>query len=151
MGPGRKYRNARWLPRLSIIIFILAPFVLLLFSSSSYAASPRTNYLLYCSGCHRVNGEGKPPNVPTLISELGRMVSVPEMRSYLLRIPGALQAPLSDEDLADVVNWMLREFNSDTLPENFQELTTMEVTAARKNALLDPIKYRTEYWKAYEN
>ena len=149
-GQRKKYRSVRWLPSLSTIIFAMTPVIVLLFSSSIYAASPRTNYLLYCSGCHRVNGEGKPPNVPTLISELGRMVSVKEMRSYLVRIPGALQAPLSDEELADVVNWLLREFNSDTLPENFQNFTTAEVTEGRRNALLDPIKYRTEHWKAYD-
>ena len=79
------------------------------------------------------------------------MLSVKEMRSYLVRIPGALQAPMSDEDLTDVVNWVLREFNADTLPENFQNLITAEVTEARKNPLLDPLKYRTEFWKAYEN
>ncbi len=149
-GQSKKYKSVRWLPSLSIIIFTLTPFFLLMFSSGIYAASPQTNYLLYCSGCHRVNGEGKPPNVPTLISELGRMLSVQEMRSYLVRIPGVLQAPLSDENLAGVVNWVLREFNSDTLPDNFQDFTAGEVTAARKNALLDPIKYRAEYWKAYE-
>ena len=79
------------------------------------------------------------------------MMSVQEMRSYLVRIPGASQAPLSDEDLAGVVNWLLKEFNSDTLPDNFRDLSTAEVTAARKNPLLDPVKYRTEHWKAYDN
>ena len=79
------------------------------------------------------------------------MLSVPEMRGYLVRIPGASQAPLSDEDLADVVNWVLEEFNSETLPENFQRLSTAEVSAARRNVLADPLKYRIKYWKAYEN
>ncbi len=78
-------------------------------------------------------------------------MSVQEMRSYLVRIPGSSQAPLSDEDLAGVVNWVLKEFNSDTLPDNFRNLSTAEVTAARKNPLLDPVKYRTEHWKAYDN
>ena len=134
------YRCARWWPNHPSLIFALTSIILLLFNSSMYAASPRINYLLNCSGCHRGNGEGKPPNVPTLISELGRMMSVQEMRSYLVRIPGASQAPLSDEDLAEVVNWVLKEFNSDTLPDNFRNLSTAEVTAARKNPLLDPVQ-----------
>lgn len=125
--------------------------ILLFISSSVQPASPRINYLLYCSGCHRVTGEGKPPNVPTLHDELGRMLSVPEMRSYLVRIPGATQAPLSDAELAGVVNWLLQEFNADTLPADFQNLSAEEVTEARKNALMDPIKYRTKYWKSYED
>ena len=115
------------------------------------AASPRTNFLLYCSGCHRPTGEGKPPNVPTLHQELGRMMSVPEMRAYLVQVPGSSQTPLSDADLAEVVNWVLTEFNGDTLPDDFEPLSTGEVSAARQHILADPLKYRIEYWKDYDH
>jgi len=124
--------------------------VLLSVNSSATAASPRINYLLYCTGCHAADGAGKPPNVPSLRDELGRMISVPEMRSYLVRIPGASQAPISDADLTDVINWLLHEFNSDTLPANFEEYTKEEVSTARKNILADPLKYRAEHWKTYD-
>lgn len=79
------------------------------------------------------------------------MLSAPEMRSYLVRVPGASQAPLSDADLADVMNWILEEFNADTLPKNFRQLTTAEVSAARANPLADPLKYRIQFWKNYDN
>lgn len=124
---------------------------LLLISGSLYAASPRINYLLHCSGCHGTGGAGAPPNVPTLHEELGSMLSVPQMRSYLVRVPGASQAPLSDADLADVINWILEEFNADTLPENFRLLTRAEVSEARSKPLADPLKYRIQFWKNYDN
>ena len=124
--------------------------VLLSLSSNAIAASPRINYLLYCTGCHAVDGAGKPPNVPTLRDELGRMIAVPEMRSYLVRIPGASHAPISDAVLTDVINWLLHEFNSDTLPANFEEYTLEEVSSARQNILADPLKYRAEHWKTYD-
>jgi len=117
--------------------------------NSAFAASPRTNYLLYCSGCHLVDGAGNPPNVPTLHHELGRMMSVPQMRSYLVRVPGASHTPLSDDELAAVVNWVLKEFNSETLPADFQPLSGAEVSQARRNILADPLKYRKEFWEAY--
>ncbi len=123
---------------------------LLIVSGPALGASPRTNYLLYCSGCHLVNGEGSPPNVPTLHNELGNMMAVQEMRSYLLRVPGASHTPLSDDDLAAVVNWVLSEFNGATLPANFQPINAGEVTEARQNILADPLKYRAEHWKVYE-
>jgi hypothetical protein len=125
-------------------------FVLLSLNSFVFAASPRINYLLYCTGCHAADGAGKPPNVPSLRDELGRMISVPEMRSYLVRIPGASQAPISDTDLTHVINWLLHEFNSDTLPANFEEYTVEEVSNARRNILADPLKYRAEHWKTYD-
>jgi len=115
------------------------------------AASARINYLLYCSGCHLPSGEGKAPNVPTLHNELGRMLSVSEMRSYLIRIPGASQAPISNAELAEVTNWILEEFNAQTLPENFQKYTAGEVRQAREMILADPLQHRTKYWKAYAN
>lgn len=129
------------------VFSLLALFCL---SSSLYGASPRINYLLYCTGCHAADGAGSPPNVPTLRDELGRMISVPEMRSYLVRIPGASQAPISDGDLTEVINWILHEFNADTLPQNFEEFTEQEVSKARSNILADPLKYRAEYWKTYD-
>ncbi len=127
----------------SVIILLLA------FSAASQAATPRTNYLLYCSGCHLVNGEGNHPNVPTLHGELGRMMTVPAMRDYLVQVPGAAQAPIDDEELTAVINWVLEQWNSDTLPENFNALTLDEVSAARKEILADPLRYRIENWKDY--
>jgi hypothetical protein len=72
------------------------------------------------------------------------------MRSYLVRIPGASQAPISDTDLTDVINWLLHKFNNDTLPANFEEYTVKEVSSARQNILADPLKYRAEHWKTYD-
>ena len=129
-------------------VFILV--ALFSLSVNVFAASPRINYLLYCTGCHAADGAGKPPNVPSLRDELGRMISVPEMRSYLVRIPGASQAPISDADLTDIINWLLREFNSNTLPANFEEYTIEEVSNARRNILADPLRYRSEHWKSYD-
>lgn len=121
-----------------------------LVSEASFAASPRVNYLLYCSGCHRPGGEGKPPNVPTLHDELGRMLEVEEMRGYLARVPGSAQAPINNEDLTAVLNWVLEEFNADTLPANFKKLSVTEVSEARAKILADPNKYRADFWQAYE-
>ena len=113
------------------------------------AADARTNYLLYCSGCHLVGGEGAPPNVPTLHQELGRMMQVPAMRSYLLRVPGAAHTPLDDAELAAVVNWILTEFNSDTLPADFQPISAEEARLARQHILADPLAYRRQHWQDY--
>jgi len=128
-------------------------FLALLFAlvtHSVFAASPRINYLLYCSGCHRPLGEGNPPNVPTLHNELGLMMSVQEMRGYLARVPGSAHAPITDAELADVLNWMLEQFNADTLPEDFKKLTVEEVTKAREESLADPNQYRADFWKPYD-
>ena len=112
-------------------------------------ADAEKNYLLHCSGCHLPNGVGDPPNAPSLRDTIGKIVATPEGRDYIIRVPGSAQTPMSDQQLADVLNWMLTEFNSTTLPENFEPLSAMEVSASRSNVLADPLKYRARFWPDY--
>ena len=116
---------------------------------AAVSATPRINYLLHCSGCHLPGGEGNPPNVPTLHQELGRMMRVAEMRTYVVRVPGSAYSSLSDEELTAVANWILEEFNAETLPADFEPLSTQEVTRARQNSLSNPLQYRIEHWRNY--
>lgn len=120
---------------------------LLLLAVSVAHADPRSNYLLHCSGCHRIDGNGVHPLVPSLHNVLGRIVALPNGRSYLVRVPGASQAPISDAQLAQVVNWILTEFNGTTLPKGFSPLTADEVGRARRQVLADPLKYREQLWR----
>lgn len=116
---------------------------------AAVSASPRINYLLHCSGCHLPGGQGNPPNVPTLHQELGRMMRVAEMRTYVVRVPGSAYSSLSDEELTAVANWILEEFNAETLPADFEPLSKEEVTRARQNSLSNPLQYRIEHWRNY--
>ena len=102
----------------------------------------RSNYLLACRGCHLADGSGVPPEVPSLRNALSQFATSPEGRNYLVRVPGASQSRLNDAQLAEVINWVLTEFNADTLPNDFQPFTATEVTSARKQILADPVKLR---------
>ncbi len=113
-------------------------------------ADTRTDYLLHCSGCHLPDGSGAPDDVPSLRDGLGWIVSVAKGRGYLVRVPGSSQALLNDAELAAVINWVLTEFNSATLADDFQPLTAAEVERARSNVLMDPLKYRAKLWRHYE-
>jgi len=109
-------------------------------------ADSRSDYLLHCGGCHRADGRGLPPSIPSLVGSLGYLAGIPEGRDYMARVPGAAQAPLSDEELAAVLNWVLWEFNAATLPEAFEPLGGAEVGASRSHVLADPLKRRSEIW-----
>jgi hypothetical protein len=80
--------------------------------------------------------------VPTLRDTLGNLVARPGGREYLVRVPGVLQSRLGDHALADVLNYVLTEFNRDTLPADFKPYTQKEVAAARQRILADPVAYR---------
>ena len=111
--------------------------------------TPRDAYLLHCGGCHLADGRSNPPEVPDLRDELGKIVAIPGGRDYLARVPGASQAPVTDEDLARILNWVLHRFNADSLPADFTPLTGEEVGRSRRNVLKDPLKHRAVLWERY--
>jgi hypothetical protein len=84
--------------------------VSLLAAATAHAGDPRVDYMLQCQGCHLADGSGAPGVVPDLRGSLGRFLRVPGGREYLVRVPGAAQSPLSDERLAALLDWMIREF-----------------------------------------
>lgn len=112
-------------------------------------ADPEVDYLLHCSGCHMPDGSGLDQVVPTLHDVIGRIVAEPEGRAYIVRVPGVSQAPISDEKLTDVINWMLAEFSSETLPDDFEPFTVSEVGRSRSQLLADPLKLRAELFPDY--
>ena len=116
--------------------------MLLLSAVVDAADDAHAKYLLHCRGCHLANGTGVPPDVPTLVDEIGRLVATPVGREYVVRVPGVSQSALDDAGLAVVLNWILETFNTDTLSADFRPYSAMEITEARKKVLADPLKYR---------
>jgi hypothetical protein len=121
--------------------FLLA---VLLAVTDTGLADPKTDYLLYCRGCHLRNGEAVPSaNVPSLHG-LGPLLASKAGRDYIIRVPGVTQNAMNDERLAAVLNWVLQEFNGRSLPDDFRPYTAAEVGEARARVLLDPGSYRAK-------
>ncbi len=115
--------------------FLLPSLSLVMFSSTA-AADARSDYLLHCSGCHLENGSSKILDVPDLRETYGFLSSFAAGREYLVRVPGAAYSPLSDAALAQVMNWMLENFElQQTSGSPFSE---EDVAAFRSNPLYNP-------------
>lgn len=106
------------------------------------AADPKSHYMIHCMGCHLADGSGKPPDVPAFDGQLGQFVETEAGRAYLVRVPGAAQSLINNEDLAAVINWMLYRYSMKTLPADFQPFTTEEVARHRIDILAKPIVLR---------
>lgn len=102
------------------------------------------NYLLFCAGCHRVEGTGVAGRVPPLRGALGRFLRVEGGRELLLRFPGVANSALSDAALADVMNWCLATFAGPERPADLLPYTAAEVRAARASPLLNIQRSRAE-------
>lgn len=124
---------------MSRLVLLAALFI----AAETGRADPGTDYLLYCRGCHLADGRSVPPEVPSL-HELARLLESDTGREYIIRVPGVSQTPMSDERLAAVLNWVVSEFNSTSVPEDFRPFSAAEVGEARKKVLPDPKGYRAE-------
>jgi mono/diheme cytochrome c family protein len=107
------------------------------------AESPRILYMLQCQGCHLADGAGAPGTVPSL-SRVGRFLTVKGGRAYLIRVPGSATSSLSDGELAEVLNWMVREFGPAAVAADFAPFDAGEVAAVRRPPLADVDSARRE-------
>jgi len=115
-----------------------------LFAAAARAEDPRIDYMLQCQGCHRPDGSGSPGAVPDLRGSLGRFLAVPGRRAYLVRVPGAAQSLLSDQRLAALLDWMIREFGPAEAAADLEPYRAEEVARWRAHPYLEVQAVRRE-------
>ena len=104
----------------------------------------RQNYILNCQGCHLPDGSGSKGNVPKMNDFVGYFLHVPGGREFIVQVPGAASAPISDRELADVMNWMLLNFSRNELPDPFEPYSAEEIGKLREEPLIDILQRREE-------
>jgi hypothetical protein len=117
-------------------------------SDSPEWARARAHYLLHCMGCHRADGVGTENRIPALRDRVGYYLGFADGRDYLLHVPGALNAPIADQDLASVMNWVIAEFGGASTPDAWSAITANEVTRARSLPPVDIDALRARVWAA---
>lgn len=130
--PGRAGALAR-LSTLCLLLAVLTP---------EANAGPRTDYMLDCMGCHLADGAGVRGKVPDMRNSLVPLSGTAAGRRYLVQVPGVAQSPLSNRDLAQLLNWMMSHLSAQAVPKSFKAFTRAEVAAYRKTPLVDVIGTR---------
>jgi len=105
-------------------------------------AGPAQDYMLQCMGCHGTHAEGVPGKVPPLAHALARFMRSSAGRNYVLRVPGAANSMLSDAQLADVLNWLVQQYDANELSGGIAPFTTEEVTSLRHQPLASVLAAR---------
>ena len=147
---ARRQRVSDWFPcpGRRPIEFVLTGTLLLLLSVSVTANAndvlARQNYILNCQGCHLPDGSGSPGNVPKMNDFVGYFLHVPGGREFITQVPGVAGAPISDQELADVMNWILLNFSKNQLPDPFVPYNAEEIGELRKQPLIDMHQRREE-------
>ena len=115
----------------------------MLMSTGGHAASPSQDYALHCMGCHGTEAQGVPGKIPPLANALSRFMRTPEGRNYVLRVPGAANSALSDEQLAAVLNWLAVTYDASATASEPAPFTSNEVAAVRHQPLLSVLATRS--------
>ena len=134
---GRKARRrADWLAGAAAMsLSALAP---------AAASAPRIQYMLDCMGCHLADGAGAPGKVPNLRADLVPLALSAAGRRYLVAVPGSAQSPLSDRQLAQVLDWMIHHLSAVPVPKTLRAFTAAEVAAYRGTPLVQPSRIRRQ-------
>jgi len=104
---------------------------------------PRTNYILRCSGCHGMDGAGSDiGGIPDFRGYVGGFARHDEGRTYVMHVPGVVNASLTDSEIAGVVNYVMTTYGADSLPAAFVPFTAEEVTRRRALTVMDVVGLR---------
>ena len=110
-------------------------------------SEPSYNYKLFCQGCHLPDGTGVLGEVPSLVNNLSRYIKTPEGREFVVQVPGVMHALLTDVEVAELLNWLVKNFDDqffeggEFLPYSSEEVTNIrakgyvDIVAKRKNIL----------------
>lgn len=108
----------------------------------------RIDYTLHCSGCHGMDGLGKPTaGIPVFTDQVGHFLRMPEGRAFLMQVPGLLGARLPDDRAAAVTTWMVRAFAGPSLPPDFMPYTAEEAKRYRESRPADVIGRRNALYR----
>ncbi len=100
------------------------------------------NYQMFCQGCHAPGGASVDHKVPRMRDHVGMFLATDAGREFLVRVPGSATSSLDDEQLAEVLNWIVVEFAGDSLTVPFAYYTPAEVGELRKEPLKEVEQHR---------
>ncbi len=98
----------------------------------------RTNYMIHCQGCHLPEAVGFVGKVPRMKDFVGYFLHSREGREFVIRVPGVATASLPDDELTEMMNWLLLTYSAEQLPRPFEPFSTEEVAVLRTDLEADP-------------
>jgi mono/diheme cytochrome c family protein len=146
-------RQARF-ENLSLRIWLIAAALAISIAAvGSARADGHGVFISNCAVCHQPDGKGAPSVYPPLADSVGRYVALKEGRVYLIDVVafgmgGKIESggdsfegdmppwpQLTDQDVADVLDYVLTGLNPKVLPKDFKPISADEVKTERAKQL----------------
>lgn len=123
-------------------------FALMTLAPACYARDGRyaqQNYIHFCAGCHQFDGAGSAENgIPDMRGRIGKFLYLPQGRTFLIQVPGVANSPLTDTEVAEVLDWLIKTFSPAAVPENAPAFTEEEVARLRAQRPSDVSRLRAD-------
>ena len=98
--------------------------------------TPQSDYVEHCSGCHGMQGNSAPAEIPVLRDRVGYFMCTREGRDYLIRLPNVAYSAITDnQELADMMNFVVFGLGGNSAPKGTKPFTAAEVARLRTKAL----------------
>ena len=98
--------------------------------------TPESDYVEYCSGCHGMQGNSAPAEIPVLRDRVGYFMCTKEGRDYLIRLPNVAYSAIADnQELAEMMNFVVFGLGGNSAPRGTKPFTAAEVGRLRAKAL----------------
>lgn len=96
----------------------------------------QSDYVEHCSGCHGMQGNSAPADIPVLRGRVGYFLCTPEGREYLIRLPNVAYSAIDDnQELADMMNFVVFGLGGNSTPKGTRPFSAAEVSRLRARAL----------------
>ncbi|WP_237153831.1 c-type cytochrome [Oryzibacter oryziterrae] len=107
--------------------------------------TPRTNFILRCVGCHGMDGSGSEKGgIPDFRNYVGAFSRDEAGRTYVMHVPGVVNANLSNAEIAEVMNYLMKTFGGTSLPKDYHPFDTAEVDKLRAVPVKDIVGLRRD-------
>ena len=107
----------------------------------------RINYMVHCQGCHLPEAVGFVGKVPRMKDFVGYFLHSRAGREFVIRVPGVATASLPDDELTEMMNWLLLTYSAEQLPQPFEPFSAEEVAVLRTDLEADPENTRMRILK----
>ncbi len=98
--------------------------------------SAQSDYVEHCGGCHGIQGNAAPADLPTLQGRVGYFMCTPASRAYLLHLPNIARSRITDnQQLAELLNFMIFGLGGKSASPSTPPFTAEEVARERVTPL----------------
>ena len=101
----------------------------------------KVHYMLQCQGCHLASGKGTASGVPDMTQYGALLLKQDRGRKFFIQVPGVSNAALDDEQLAEVLNYIVDDILK---AEGVAYFTAEEIALSRGRPIDNIVSYHAK-------